>query len=105
MSMTQSPRIALQAGWHPAIALQRMVQWAPHHFDKAIFEQFVQTVGIYPLGSLVRLQSQHLLPVVLDASPTCLRRESRRFLLRQSSAPHHTRDSRSHRKAPANESH
>jgi putative nucleotidyltransferase with HDIG domain len=58
-------------GWHPAIALQRMAQWAPHHFDKAIFEQFVQTVGIYPLGSLVRLQSQHL-AVVLDVSPTCL---------------------------------
>ena len=58
-------------GWHPAIALQRMAQWAPHHFDKAIFEQFVQTVGIYPLGSLVRLQSQHL-AVVLDVSPNCL---------------------------------
>ena len=57
--------------WPPAIALQRMAQWAPQHFDKAIFEQFVQTIGIYPLGSLVRLQSQHL-AVVTDVSQSRL---------------------------------
>ncbi|MDP1069004.1 hypothetical protein Q6326_29060, partial [Klebsiella pneumoniae] len=40
-------------------------------FDKRLFEQFVQTVGIYPLGSLVRLHSQRL-AVVVDASPASL---------------------------------
>lgn len=54
-------------GWSPAEALHRMAQWCPQHFDRALFEQFVQTVGIYPLGSLVRLQSQHL-AVVVDTS-------------------------------------
>ncbi|QXZ09145.1 HD-GYP domain-containing protein [Comamonas sp. Y33R10-2] len=54
-------------GWQPAIALQRMAQWTPQQFDKSIFQQFVQTVGIYPLGSLVRLQSEHL-AIVLDVS-------------------------------------
>ena len=58
-------------GWQPAIALQRMAQWAPQQFDKSIFEQFVQTVGIYPLGSLVRLQSEHL-AVVIDVSESRL---------------------------------
>ena len=58
-------------GWQPAIALQRMAQWAPQQFDKSIFEHFVQTVGIYPLGSLVRLQSEHL-AVVIDVSESRL---------------------------------
>lgn len=58
-------------GWQPAEALRQMAQWSPNHFDKRLFEQFVQTVGIYPLGSLVRLHSQRL-AVVLDASPTSL---------------------------------
>jgi HD-GYP domain-containing protein (c-di-GMP phosphodiesterase class II) len=58
-------------GWPPSEALRRMAEWSPRHFDKRVFEQFVQTVGIYPLGSLVRLHSQRL-AVVVDASPTSL---------------------------------
>lgn len=58
-------------GWHPSEALRRMAEWSPRHFDKRLFEHFVQTVGIYPLGSLVRLYSQRL-AVVLDASPVSL---------------------------------
>lgn len=45
--------------WNPAIALQRMASWQGH-FDRHIFEAFVKTVGIYPIGSLVRLRSQRL---------------------------------------------
>ncbi len=58
-------------GWPPSEALRRMAEWSPRHFDKRLFEQFVQTVGIYPLGSLVRLHSQRL-AVVVDASPGSL---------------------------------
>ena len=54
-------------GWPPAQALQRMAQWCGDHLDKAIFEQFVQTVGIYPVGSLVQLSSGQL-AVVIDAT-------------------------------------
>lgn len=46
-------------GWGPAESLQRMASWEGH-FDKKIFQAFVKTVGIYPVGSLVRLKSQHL---------------------------------------------
>lgn len=58
-------------GWPPAQALQRMTQWCGNHLDKTIFEQFVQTVGIYPIGSLVRLSTDQL-AVVIDATSQSL---------------------------------
>lgn len=48
---------AYKKGWAPGVALQRMAQWCPGHLDGKIFEVFVQTIGLYPVGSLVRLQS------------------------------------------------
>jgi HD-GYP domain-containing protein (c-di-GMP phosphodiesterase class II) len=44
-------------GWSPGVALQRMSQWCNTHLDAQIFEVFVQTIGLYPMGSLVRLES------------------------------------------------
>lgn len=44
-------------GWSPSVALERMTEWCGTHLDPVIFESFVKTIGIYPLGSLVRLQS------------------------------------------------
>ena len=46
-------------GWDPGEALRRMAQWKGH-FDPAVFQSFVRTVGIYPVGSLVRLHSGQL---------------------------------------------
>ena len=47
-------------GWHPAESLRRMAEWTDGHLDKRLFEVFVKTVGIYPVGSLVRLRSGRL---------------------------------------------
>lgn len=44
-------------GWAPGVALQRMAQWCNTHLDAQIFEVFVKAIGLYPVGSLVRLQS------------------------------------------------
>jgi HD-GYP domain-containing protein (c-di-GMP phosphodiesterase class II) len=52
-----------KAGWDPAEAVREMAQWKGH-FDPKVFQAFVKTVGIYPVGSLVRLQSQRLAMVV-----------------------------------------
>lgn len=46
-------------GWDPADALRRMSLWTGH-FDPHVLRTFVKTVGIYPVGSLVRLQSGRL---------------------------------------------
>ncbi|MBF0185754.1 MAG: HD-GYP domain-containing protein [Magnetococcales bacterium] len=45
-------------------ALEKMYEWCKHHFDLALFQQFVQCVGIYPVGSMVRLENQRVGVVV-----------------------------------------
>lgn len=43
-------------GWDPAESIRKMAEWKGH-FDPVVFQAFVKTVGIYPIGSLVRLES------------------------------------------------
>lgn len=50
-------------GWGPSESLQRMAKWQGH-FDPVLFQAFVKVVGIYPVGSLVRLKSQRLAVVI-----------------------------------------
>lgn len=45
-----------KSGWDPAESLRKMAEWAGH-FDKKVFQAFVKIMGIYPVGSLVRLTS------------------------------------------------
>ncbi len=47
-------------GWNPAEALHKMAEWKSDHFDEAIFFSFVKCLGIYPVGSLVKLKSGRL---------------------------------------------
>lgn len=59
-----------KSGWDPGEALRRMAQWKGH-FDPRVFQAFVKTVGIYPIGSLLRLQSGRL-AVVISQNPNSL---------------------------------
>ncbi len=52
-----------KSAWDPAGSIQRMAQWTGH-FDPVVFKAFVMCVGIYPVGSLVRLESGRLAVVV-----------------------------------------
>jgi HD-GYP domain-containing protein (c-di-GMP phosphodiesterase class II) len=53
-----------KTGWLPAEAIRKMAEWAPGHFDDRVFHAFVKTVGIYPVGTLVRLGGGRLGVVV-----------------------------------------
>jgi HD-GYP domain-containing protein (c-di-GMP phosphodiesterase class II) len=53
--------------WDPAASLARMSQWQGH-FDPKIFQAFVVCLGIYPVGTLVKLSSGRL-AVVTDQNP------------------------------------
>lgn len=48
-----------KSAWDAAAALARMVSWEGH-FDPQLLQAFVKVVGIYPIGSLVRLKSELL---------------------------------------------
>lgn len=58
-------------GWDPAESLRRMAEWTRDHFDARMFQAFVKSIGIYPVGSLVRLASGRI-GVVTEQAPTAL---------------------------------
>ena len=54
-----------KAGWDPADSLTKMAAWTKEgHFGERVFQAFVKSMGIYPTGSLVKLQSGRLAGVV-----------------------------------------
>lgn len=58
-------------GLIPHEALRKIFEWSAYHFDHVIVEQFVHMMGIYPVGSLVRLESGFI-SVVLSQNPGSL---------------------------------
>jgi HD-GYP domain-containing protein (c-di-GMP phosphodiesterase class II) len=50
-------------GWDPADSIAKMASWKGH-FDTALFAAFVKSLGIYPIGSLVKLHSDKLAVVI-----------------------------------------
>jgi putative nucleotidyltransferase with HDIG domain len=50
-------------GWDPADSIAKMASWK-EQFDAEVFQAFVKSLGIYPIGSLVRMRSGKLAVVV-----------------------------------------
>lgn len=47
-------------GMQPTQALKKLLEWSNHHFDPQLVQGFVRAIGIYPTGSLVRLESKRM---------------------------------------------
>ena len=60
-----------KAGWDPAESLRKMAEWANGHFEQSVFQAFVKSLGIYPIGSLVKLNSGRL-GIVIDQTEKSL---------------------------------
>ena len=58
-------------GIPPAEALRKIYAWSSDHFDPALVQAFMRCVGIYPVGTLVLLESGRL-AVVIEPHETSL---------------------------------
>jgi HD-GYP domain-containing protein (c-di-GMP phosphodiesterase class II) len=77
-----------KAGWDPADSLTKMAAWTKEgHFDERVFQAFVKSMGIYPTGSLVKLQSGRLAVVVEQGKGSLLSPIVRVFFSTKSNQP------------------
>lgn len=52
-------------GIPPTSAMKKLLEWSEHHLDRPLVETFIKCMGIYPVGSLVEMESG-LLGVVIE---------------------------------------
>lgn len=71
--------------WEPTVALKNMLSWCPNQLNRVLMEKFIKVLGIYPVGSLVELESgkvalvteqgedllRPMLKVIYDAKNLC----------------------------------
>lgn len=58
--------------WEPTLALKKLMEWSPSHFDRELVQHFIKCLGIYPVGSMVELESG-LLGIVMEPGEHLLR--------------------------------
>lgn len=47
-------------GMEPTVALRKMFEWSKFHFNPELVHAFVRSIGIYPVGTLVMLESSRI---------------------------------------------
>jgi HD-GYP domain-containing protein (c-di-GMP phosphodiesterase class II) len=60
-------------GMEPTATLKKLFEWGKFHFNAHLVERFICMIGIYPVGSLIRLDSGLLGIVVNPGQENLLR--------------------------------
>ena len=60
-------------GMEPTAALKKLFEWSRFHFNAELVQRFIRLIGIYPVGSLVKLESGMLAVVVSPGKENLLR--------------------------------
>lgn len=60
-------------GMEPTVAIRKMFEWSKFHFNPNLLRTFIHTVGIYPVGTLVILESGKI-GVVIEQCETDMTR-------------------------------
>ncbi len=76
-----------KAAWDPSESIGKMASWRNGHFDEAIFQAFVRSMGIYPTGSLVRMESDRLAVVIEQNDASITRPKVKIFFSVKTSMP------------------
>ena len=67
-------------------ALKKMLEWSKYHFNPSLFQSFIQCIGIYPIGTLVRLKN-NLIGIVLENNSKSLLLPTVRIIIDASRFP------------------
>lgn len=59
-------------GMEPTDALRKLFEWSKFHFNPELVQAFIHSIGIYPVGTLVMLESGHLAVVIAQREKNSL---------------------------------
>lgn len=73
-----------KTAWEPSATLKKMLQWTDNHLDKEQMVRFIRCLGIYPVGTLVEMDSGRI-GIVLDQHESNLTQPTVKFIYKKNS--------------------
>lgn len=71
-----------KSAWEPALTLKKMLQWTDNQLDRELMIKFIRCLGIYPVGSLIEMDSGRI-GIVLDQNETNLTHPTVKFIFKK----------------------